>query len=177
MATLKSLVDETTNIKDELVECHTNLKNNLIAKGVECSDNDKMLSLIDRVEEISTATTVKASDNILLNFGYSTNPQGSSVTIPASSTVKQVNFKSTFNGSVRFLVVFNNGSGNVDGVFFKNDSIVKTVTGGLNMSAMSFDFTNVNVGDVLSFGVKNTFSNDTSTVMLNSMQLKGDIVQ
>ena len=29
MATLKNLVDETTNIKDELKTCHTNLKNNL----------------------------------------------------------------------------------------------------------------------------------------------------
>ena len=30
MATLKNLVDETTNIKNELVECHSNLKNNII---------------------------------------------------------------------------------------------------------------------------------------------------
>ena len=52
MATLKSLVDETTNIKNELVECHSNLKNNLIAKGVECNDTDKMLSLINKVENI-----------------------------------------------------------------------------------------------------------------------------
>ena len=49
MATLKSLVDETSNIKNELKACHTNLKNNLIAKGVECSDNDKLSSLIDKV--------------------------------------------------------------------------------------------------------------------------------
>ena len=49
MATLKSLVDETTNIKNELVICHSNLKNNLIEKGVECSDTDKMSSLIDKI--------------------------------------------------------------------------------------------------------------------------------
>ena len=49
MANLKNLVDETTNIKNELVECHTNLKNNLIEKGVECSDTDKMSSLIDKI--------------------------------------------------------------------------------------------------------------------------------
>ena len=52
MATLKSLIDETSNIKNELKTCHTNLKNNLIAKGVECSDTDKMSSLIDKVESI-----------------------------------------------------------------------------------------------------------------------------
>ena len=50
MATLKSLVDETTDIKDELKSCHSNLKNTLIGKGVECSDTDKMSSLIDKVE-------------------------------------------------------------------------------------------------------------------------------
>lgn len=54
MATLKNLVDGTTNIKNELVACHTNLKNNLSAKGVECSDNDKMSSLIDKVANIET---------------------------------------------------------------------------------------------------------------------------
>ena len=53
MATLKNLVDETTNIKNELVICHSNLKNNLIKKGVECSDTDKMSSLIDKINEIS----------------------------------------------------------------------------------------------------------------------------
>ena len=52
MATLKSLVDETTNIKNELKTCHTNLKNNLIEKGVECSDSDKMLALINKVIDI-----------------------------------------------------------------------------------------------------------------------------
>ena len=49
MATLKSLVDETTNIKNELKICHSNLKNNLIEKGVKCSATDKMSNLIDKV--------------------------------------------------------------------------------------------------------------------------------
>ena len=53
MATLKNLVDETTNIKNELITCHTNLRNNLIAKGVECSDTDKMTSLIDKVDSLN----------------------------------------------------------------------------------------------------------------------------
>ena len=52
MSTLKQLVDETTNIKNELKTCHTNLKNNLIEKGVECSDTDKLLSLANKVGEI-----------------------------------------------------------------------------------------------------------------------------
>lgn len=54
MTTLKSLVDETTNIKDELVTCYTNLKNNLVDKGVEVLPSDKMLILIDKVNNVSS---------------------------------------------------------------------------------------------------------------------------
>ena len=54
MSTLKQLVDETTNIKNELKTCHANLKNNLIENGVECSDTDKLLSLVGKVGEIET---------------------------------------------------------------------------------------------------------------------------
>ena len=52
MSTLKQLVDETTNIKNELKTCHANLKTNLIDKGVECSDTDKLLRLANKVGEI-----------------------------------------------------------------------------------------------------------------------------
>ena len=79
MATLKSLVDETTNIKDELVECHANLKNTLIKKGVECSDTDKMSNLIDKVENIETGIKF-STGTITGNFGSSTTA-GNSYTI------------------------------------------------------------------------------------------------
>lgn len=52
MSTLKQLVGETTNIKNELITCHANLKTNLIDKGVECSNTDKLLSLANKVGEI-----------------------------------------------------------------------------------------------------------------------------
>ena len=70
MATLKNLVDETTNIKNELVECHTNLKNNLIEKGVECSDTDKMSSLIDKVLNIELGKKW-ASGNMVIPYSTS----------------------------------------------------------------------------------------------------------
>lgn len=63
MATLKNLVDETSNIKNELVTCHTNLKNNLIAKGVECINSDKLANLISKVDNINTTKKVVASSN------------------------------------------------------------------------------------------------------------------
>lgn len=52
MATLKELVNETTNIKNKLNTCHKNLKNNLENNGVACSDTDKMSDLVEKVNNI-----------------------------------------------------------------------------------------------------------------------------
>ena len=77
MTTLKTLVDETTNIKDDLKTCHTNLKNNLIKKGVECSDSDKMSSLIDIVGNIelgkkwASGEAMSTSNSNKISFTYS----------------------------------------------------------------------------------------------------------
>lgn len=75
MATLKQLVDETTNIKNDIVTCHTNLKNNLIDKGVECSEADKMQTLVDKVKEIEVghkiATGAYSSEVVISSTGYS----------------------------------------------------------------------------------------------------------
>ena len=173
MATLKKLVDETTNIKDELVTCHTNLKNNLITKGVECSDADKLLSLVNKVGETSMAI-VESSDNVLMELGSLANYVA--VQVPPNSIKKQFTFTSTFKGSVRFLVVFNNSTGNVDGVFLKNDLIMKTITGGLNKNTMSFDFSDVNKGDILSFGFKNKITNADRVVNVSKWEIRGDLI-
>lgn len=173
MATLKNLVDETTNIKDELKTCHTNLKNNLITKGVECSDTDKLLSLVNKVGEISTAI-VESSDNVLMELGslvkYVT------VQVPPNSIKKQFTFTSTFKGSIRFFVVFDSATGNVDGVFLKNDLIMKTITGGLNTNTMSFDFSDINIGDTLSFGFKNKITNEDKFVGVSKWEMRGDLI-
>lgn len=52
MATLEELVNEVTTIKNELKTCHTNLKNNLVSKGITVSSTDKMSSLINKVANI-----------------------------------------------------------------------------------------------------------------------------
>lgn len=67
MSTLKQLVDETTNIKNELITCHANLKNNLIEKSVECSDTDKLLSLVGKVGEIELGKKWASGEHIV-NF-------------------------------------------------------------------------------------------------------------
>lgn len=174
MATLKNLVDETTSIKNELVTCHTNLKNNLITKGVECSDADKLSSLVNKVGEISTAVIVEPSDNVLMELGSIKNYV--TVQIPPNSTKKQFTFTSTFKGSIRFLVVFNSATGNIDGVFLKNDLIMKTITGNLNTNTMSFDFSDVNIGDTLSFGFKNKITNEDKFVGVSKWEMRGDLI-
>lgn len=50
MTTLKSLVDETTNIKNEIVKCHSNLSSILTSKNVEVTEEDKMSDLIGKVD-------------------------------------------------------------------------------------------------------------------------------
>lgn len=174
MATLKNLVDETTSIKNELVTCHTNLKNNLITKGVECSDADKLSSLVNKVGEISTAVIVEPSDNVLMELGSIKNYV--TVQIPPNSTKKQFTFTSTFKGSIRFLVVFNSATGNIDGVFLKNDLIMKTITGNLNTNTMSFDFSDVNVGDILCFGFKNKITNADKFASVSKWEIRGDLI-
>ena len=53
MSTLKQLVDETTNIKNELITCYSNLKNNLIEKDIilESDPMPKLSELINKVGE------------------------------------------------------------------------------------------------------------------------------
>ena len=93
MATLKSLVDETTNIKNELVECYTSLKNNLIEKGVECSDSDLMSTLIGKVANISvgkkwaTGTTNLTKKTVSINGTSYTCFTCSSLTFKPSSVI------------------------------------------------------------------------------------------
>ena len=73
MATLKSLVDETSNIKNELKTCHTNLKNNLVNKGVNVSNSDKFSSLINKVKDISIGKKWASGSNVVgSNYKYIT---------------------------------------------------------------------------------------------------------
>ena len=53
-ASLNQIKSKVSNIKDEINTIKNVFKNNLIAKGVECSEDDKMSSLIDKVNGIST---------------------------------------------------------------------------------------------------------------------------
>lgn len=73
MSALNTLVDETTTIKNELITCYTNLKNNLIGKGVECSDKDKIEDLINKVPSISTGKKWASGVSTVENQGIYAN--------------------------------------------------------------------------------------------------------
>lgn len=81
MATLNQLVTQTTDIKNTLISCHTNLKNNLEENGIVCSDTDKMPTLIEKVKNLqsvnikvasSLPSSAKEGDIVILcNYTYS----------------------------------------------------------------------------------------------------------
>lgn len=52
VSNLKQVIEHSKEIKKEIEYQSLKLKNNLIKKGVECSDSDKMSSLVDRVNNI-----------------------------------------------------------------------------------------------------------------------------
>lgn len=58
-STLKELVDETGLIKNDLVNCRDNLKNNLSAKKLNVSNVFKMSDLVNKVKEIDISVMVK----------------------------------------------------------------------------------------------------------------------
>lgn len=53
MSTLKQLVDETTLIKNDLVNCRNTLESNLLDKDIEVVPGAKMSTLIDKVGDIT----------------------------------------------------------------------------------------------------------------------------
>lgn len=54
MNSLKQLVDETTVIKDELITCHSKLKNKLAAGEIEIKPGEKLMSLIEKIPDFIT---------------------------------------------------------------------------------------------------------------------------
>lgn len=72
MSTLKQLVDETTNIKNELIACHTDLKNSLTKKGIKVLETDKMLNLIVKISNIKGfKVSENPTQNSLIDYQFS----------------------------------------------------------------------------------------------------------
>ena len=69
MATLKNLVDETTNIKNEVVTCYTDFKENLTNLGVTLEDNSKLSDLINKLPNIKLRDFKFAKGKITVSSG------------------------------------------------------------------------------------------------------------
>ena len=157
MATLKTLVDETTNIKNELKTCYTNLKNNLSVKGVECSNSDKMPSLINKIAIINTMPKCVPGDKHHLHYlELSERKTTTSYYLATQETAFA-------DGGYRVKTLISSYQGKGGGVRFEvvRDSVVvdyfeqnKT---GANVT-FTKDFANVASGDIIKIYFKTTGS-------------------
>lgn len=91
MSTLKQLVDETTNIKNELVECHTNLKDSLMDKGVEVNSDDKLRDLVNKTNLIN-GSKYKLNVKVSVQEEEPQSPNFGDIWIPLSEGDYNLNF-------------------------------------------------------------------------------------
>ena len=70
MSTLKQLVDETTNIKDEIITCYSNLKNNLIEKDI-ILESDPMPKLSELINKVGEFENFKYAQGAVSNGSFS----------------------------------------------------------------------------------------------------------
>ena len=172
MATLKNLVDETTNIKNELATCHTNLKNNLISKGVECSDADKMSSLIDKVNEFPSFPVYIAGDtNCIFNL------EAISRTTLTYKKGILYNLHAWFSGSIRFNFSSfanantNNSNAGMNIKHYRKGSLIKEhkinyPTNGAQMSYI-YDLTDIKPLDNIIVENRENFNVGTSNIKIS----------
>ena len=138
MATLKSLVDETTNIKNELVECYTNLKNNLITKGIDVGSFDKLSALVGKIKDIAVVQ-ITVGDSVSLYKDprtYSLSKVTEYTYFPAEYIFMSdgdyrlsVAYKSngSFNAYVKFVILDENDLMVYEEEFFNKDTSYLTV--------------------------------------------------
>ena len=156
MATLKSLVNETTNIKNELKTCHTNLKDNLISKGVTILNSDKMINLSDKIKLLRVISNIPTGGESNLLYQYT-----NTFTHKGDIEGKMCEFTYTGNnGTVRLSTEIRSyASKYITDVIIRitrngNSFIVNTLTRkGTSYTLYSCDI-DVLDGDIISVGVK-----------------------
>lgn len=175
MTTLKQLVDETTNIKNDIVTCHSRLRTNLSNKNVSSLQTDKLPVLIDKVNLIDTVDTLQAgNNNILTAFGFKYSG-GESDTYPSTTVQIYIGgtdtrwdvakIHSCFKGSIRIFSrckLSGTDTSNADLTFelydsnreLKTSKTIKLV-GGV-FSTTNFDFGNIEKNDYIKITTMNT---------------------
>lgn len=153
-SSLKEFVNHIDNVGKDVDYLRYNLKNNLIKKGVECSDTDKMSNLIDMVNGIIVANNVTAGESIQL-FKYTSSAQ---FNIKQEDILKIV---SNVNGSVKIKInyISSGASGscplNID--LIRGVSVVSSKTFTLNSYGyyidIEYDLSEIQLNDVISIYV------------------------
>ena len=144
MATLKNLVDETTNIKNELTRCYDNLRSNLTNKNIDFLDSDKLEMLIDKVSQIKTYEKVAGDEKT-----YISDASEHSSTETSEALLKTYNIEEDFK-SIR--VSFTNSSANSSGIYIKlkyiqDGKVLSTVENSKAGSTSKIDIVGAKKGD------------------------------
>ena len=139
-ATLFDTVNRIKVINELKQEEKTLLKNNLIEKGVECSDNDKMSSLIDKVRNMKSFPSYTAGDeNVIINVRP---------TVPANTTF--INFNCLFYGGIK---VKGNALnyGTIIFEHYRDNNLISTkeTTSSITWNDFTYEFSNIMPFDVL----------------------------
>ena len=97
---LSQVNSQVNNIKNEINAIKNVLKNNLIEKGVECSDTDRTSNLVDKINGIKVGKKAIAGDSIeLVNMKHYNN---GTLQLASANIVGNFNFfNSAVSGSIR----------------------------------------------------------------------------
>ena len=153
MTTLKKLVDETTNIRNEIVNCYSSLKTNLTNKYVEVSNNDKLSSLISKVLDIKIYQKIAGTEKVYM----SDSNEYSSYNTSSFEKLKTYEINDNFE-SARFNFTNTSGGGYIKCEYVQDGKILRTTQYGSNTPNVTFDMSNVKKGDKVVFYGKATNS-------------------
>lgn len=153
MATLKNLVDETTNIRNEIANCYSNLKTNLTNRNVEVLNSDKLSSLISKVLDIKTYQKVAGTEKVYMS---DSNEYLSSNT-SSFEKLKTYEINDSFS-SARFNFTNTSGGGSIKCEYVQDGKILRTTQYNAGTPDITFDMSNVKKGDKVVFYGKATGS-------------------
>ena len=178
---LKQAVDHSKKIKKEIEYQNLKLKNNLIEKGVECSDTDKMSSLIDNIRFASS--TVQVSNEYIMDLTSFT----SSLVEYAKDSLVIDKLTFPFNGSIKFCfslqcrATFHSATAKIDlyskdGLLKSTESFTTTSTTNAYASKINceYDILNIKESDYITVTALST--HNTYGIHFNELSFKGEVI-
>ena len=175
MATLKSLVDETTDIKDDVISCRDKLKH-IVGNylGYDVTNVNKISELITYTLSTRPFTKMIAGDTTVL-FGE---VDGENVSCP-TNTEKILYEKKVFlgQGSTRFSFYISSGNTkHTAKIEVENISTGEKSTKTFNITTVDTHVADFNVDGDTKFTIKCTSNGTTKTLVANKIKITCDIV-